>query len=120
MADVADYRVIRDNGFTIQTGGDIDRSFDFNLGTAVRHNQRAILQFFYVSSSNASNLSFRFRINGSTVRTINVNGNSFGTVHEVVNSGVTRDNSNEIEARIVGGSGSVTLSDVVLHMQRAV
>ena len=120
MPDVADYRVIRDSGSTIQTGGDIDKSFDFNLGTAVKHNQRKVLQFFYVSSQNANNLSFRFSINGTTVRTINVTGNSFGTIHEVIGSGITHDNNNEIDVRIVGGSGSVTVSDILLQVQRAV
>src|ERR1051325_289233 len=99
MPDVADYRVISDGGVTIQTGGDIDKSFTFDLGTAVKHSQPAILQFFFVSSKNSDNLSFRFSINGTAVRTINVTGNFFGTIHEV-QSNVTRNNQNELEVRI--------------------
>ena len=119
MADVADYRVISDGNVTIQTSGDIDRSFTFDLGTGVQHNQPAVLQAFYVSGSNANNLSFRFSINGTAVRTINVNGNHFSTIHEV-QSGVTKNNQNELEVKIVGGSGSVTISDIVLFVQRSV
>ncbi len=119
MADVADYRVISDGPVTLQTGGDIDHSFSFNLGTAVQHNQHAILQFFYVSGSNAKNLSFRFSINGKAIRTINVTGNFFATIHEV-QSGVTRNNVNDLEVKIVGGTGSVTVSDIVLFVQRTV
>ena len=119
MPDVADYRVISDGGVTIQTGGDIDKSFTFDLGTAVKHSQPAILQFFFVSSKNSDNLSFRFSINGTAVRTINVTGNFFGTIHEV-QSNVTRNNQNELEVRITGGSGSVTISDIVLFVQRTV
>jgi hypothetical protein len=113
----ADYRVISDNAVTIQTGGDIDRTFNFDLGTTVRHNQQSILQFFYVSGSNANNLSFEFRLNGSVVRTINVTGNSFATIHEV-HANLTRDNANQLDVRIVGGSGSVAISDIVLFVQR--
>lgn len=119
MPDVADYRVISDGNVTLQTGGDIDHSFSFDLGTGVQHNQHAILQFFYVSGNNANNLSFRFTLNGTTVRTINVTGNHFATIHEV-QSGITQNNTNNLEVRIVGGSGTVTISDIVLHVQRAV
>ena len=36
MPDVADYRVISDGSVTLQTGGDIDHTFNFDLGTAVK------------------------------------------------------------------------------------
>ena len=119
MADVADYRVISDGGVTLKTGGDIDHTFTFDLGTAVKHNQPAILQFFYVSSKNANNLSFQFSINGTAVRTINVTGNFFATIHEV-QSNITKNNMNQLDIKIVGGTGSVTISDVVLFVQRSV
>ena len=119
MADVADYRVISDGNVTLQTGGDIDHSFSFDLGTGVKHNQHSILQFFFVSGNNANNLSFRFSINGTSVRTINVTGNHFATIHEVA-SGITQNNQNNLEVKIVGGTGSVTVSDIVLHVQRTV
>ena len=119
MADVADYRVISDGGVNIKTGGDIDQTFNFDLGTGVKHDQYVVLQFFYVSSSNANNLSFRFSINGTEVRTINVTGNYFATIHEVA-SNVTKNGANALEIRIVGGTGGVTVSDIVLFVQRQV
>ncbi len=119
MADVADYRVISDSSVAIQTGGDIDKEFHFDLGDAVKHGQHVVLQFYYVSASNASNLSFRFSINGATVRTTKVTGRHFGTIHEVARN-VTRDNDNELKVSIVGGSGKVSISDIVLWVQRSV
>ena len=119
MADVADYRVIRDGSVTLKTGADIDKHFNFDLGTAVQHGQRVILQFFYVSSSNANKLDFNFSINGNSIRTIRVTGNSFGTVHEVAKN-VTNDHSNQLKVEIVGGSGEVKVSDIVLWVQRTV
>jgi hypothetical protein len=119
MPDIADYRVISDGSITLQTEGDIDHTFDFDLGTAVQHGQSAVLQFFYRTSNNANNLTFRFSINGTPVRTMIVNGNLFGTMHEV-QAGVTRDNGNTLDVRIIGGSGSVEISDVVLFVQREV
>ena len=119
MANVADYRLISDASITLRTGGDIDHSFSFNLGTAVAHSEPSILQFFYVSHSNANNLSFRLSLNGKELRTINVNGNHFSSIHEA-HSNITRNNVNQLDVRIVGGSGTVQISDIVLFVQRTV
>ncbi len=58
-------------------------------------------------------------INGTEVRTINVTGNYFATIHEVA-SNVTKNGANALEIRIVGGTGGVTISDIVLFVQRQV
>ncbi|MCE7982049.1 MAG: hypothetical protein DYG89_12705 [Caldilinea sp. CFX5] len=117
MAIVADYLAIRDTEFTLRTGQDIDWQTNFNLGNAARLDQSMILQFFYVSHQNAANLSFRFSINGNAIRTINVTGNFFGSIHEIFNGSNLVHGQNAIEARIVGGTGGVDLSDVVLWFQ---
>lgn len=119
MPDVADYVAITDGALNIATGADIDKEVNFNLEPAVRLGQQSILQFFYVSSSNASNLTYRFSINGTEIRTINVTGNFFSTIHEVIGGGVLASGTNTLKAEIVGGSGSVSLSDIVLWVQRS-
>jgi hypothetical protein len=119
MPDVADYRVIRDGSVTIDTGADPDKEFDFNLGTEVRRDQNSILAFF--ARSDASNLSFEFLINGNSIRTIHVkNGNLFASIHEIVGGGKLKDLINKLKVRIVNGSGSATISDIVLFVQRKV
>jgi hypothetical protein len=118
MATVADYLAIRDASVTLQTGGDIDWQTDFNLGSAARLDQSMILQWFYVSQENASNLSYRFRINGHNIRTINVTGNFFASIHEILGGSNLVHGENTLEVRIVGGSGRVDVSDIVLWFQR--
>ena len=120
MADVADLRVIRDSEFTLSTAGAsaADRDMTFNLGTEVQHGQRGILQFRYRADP-VHALTARVRINGTAMKPLRFgDGASEGTMHEVVNTNVTRDNTNDIEFGITGGSGSLAISDVVLHVQR--
>jgi hypothetical protein len=121
MSDVADYRVIekKDGGPVIlRTGGDIDESIPFDLGTDVKHNQFAVLQFFF-AANNANNLSFRFTLNGTDVRTLNVTGNDSATLI-VARKNVTKNKANELRIRIAGGTGAVTIRDIVLFVQRSV
>lgn len=120
MPTVADYLILRDAPFTLATGGDIDRQFDFSLDSDVRLNQSMILQFFVVSSQNASSLAFRSTVNGSGVRTIDVNGNFFCTVHEAFPGSVARQGQNQYAVSITSGTGRVEISDVVIWFQRDV
>lgn len=120
MPDVADYRVISDTDITLRADGPLNHSFTFDLGTAVKHDQPAILQFFYKTFNNPANLLFRFSINGTEVRQVNVSGLQSGTIHEV-QSGITKNNVNKLDIRIMGGiGGGVTISDIVIFVQRAV
>jgi hypothetical protein len=122
MADVADYRVIEKadgQPVILRTGGDIDESIPFDLGTDVKHNQFAVLQCFFETTSTANNLSFRFTLNGTDVRTLNVTGREFATIN-VARKNVTRNKNNELRIRIAGGTGAVTVRDIVLFVQRSV
>jgi len=120
MADVADYRVIRDSGLVLQTGDDIDHTIDFDLGTKVQHGQQCVLQWHMESASNASNLTYQLLINDKGARKYTVTGKFFGTMHEVTARGITHDNENKLKVVIVNGSGKVTVSDIVLWVQRSV
>jgi hypothetical protein len=120
MPDVADYRVISDGGSaTFQIGGLTDFTFKFDLGTAVKHNQPAILQFF-ISSSNANNLNVGFHLNGKLfMPSIHLTGKVFATMHEI-GSGMTKNNVNELRILLSSGTGSLTISNIVLFVQRTV
>ena len=126
MPAVADYIIVRDPSVTIPQSG--SKPFwerkELNFGSGTRFDQRMILQFFYVSSSDADKLEFRFRIRGknedtwTNIRTIRVTGNSFGTVHEIFNGSAAFPSPSTIQALKVGGSGSVKLSDIIIWIQR--
>jgi hypothetical protein len=116
MADVADYRVISDAGVTLETGGDIDHTFRFDLGTAVKHTQPVILQCLY-ETRNTELLMFRLVLNGSGMKQITVRGEAIATMHAVQDN-VTRPGLNELTVEIREGTGRVKISDIVLFVQR--
>ncbi|MEM7126606.1 MAG: hypothetical protein AAF702_09790 [Chloroflexota bacterium] len=118
MAIISDFLPLVDNGFNLEVGKDIDRHFAFEFGNAAQLDQKLILQYFYESHQDASNLRLRFRVNGNDIRTMTLNGNSFSTMHEILQGNNFAQGRNTIEAKIVGGDGSVTLSDIVLWFRR--
>lgn len=120
MPVIADYSIIRDSSFTIKTGGDIDRSFNFSLPSSLYRDNRSILAFVMDGASNLNNLRLEVLINGTSLRHPVLNQDSLQTLHEVVGSNVLRVGSNTCEFRITSGSGTMNLSDVVLWWQRSV
>ena len=120
MPRIADYTIIRDGSFELRTGGDIDQSFAFTVSDTAHLGSRSILAFILDTESNANNLLFRVEINGTHVRTARINGDTFQTIHEVVSANVLQhgSGSNNIDFSIIGGSGDVHFSDVVLWWQR--
>jgi hypothetical protein len=45
MPRIADYSIITDGKFTIQTGGDLDKDFNFSLESGAHLGSRSILAF---------------------------------------------------------------------------
>ncbi len=120
MARIADYSIIRDGKFTIRTGGDIDRDFNFNLVNTAHLGSRSILAFVLFVKSNARNLKFEVKINGSKQLFYTFTGFQLNTLHEVVSANTLKHGANNIEFRITGGQGTFQFGDVVLWWQRDV
>jgi hypothetical protein len=120
MPRIADYAVITDAKFTIQTGGDIDKDFDFTLESGAHLGSRAILAFVLFVHGGAEKLAFEVRINKSVQLSyvFTVSGTRIHTLHEVINANVLKAGTNTIEFRITGGFGSLEFGDTVLHYQR--
>lgn len=67
-----------------------------------------------VSKTNAELLKFGFYLNGTLVRDIIVTGNFFHTIHKVFKGDIAKVGKNDIQIKIISGTGGVLLSDVVL------
>lgn len=120
MPNVADYVIISDPQIILETGVSITHTFNFDLGTGVDHSQPAILQFYCRFTNTADRLGIQSLLNGTPVSTIgNVTGVHLGTIHEVVPSGLTQDNANRLDVKIVDGTGAVAVSDIVIFVKRA-
>lgn len=120
MPRIADYSIITDSKFTIQTGGDLDKDFDFNLESGAHVGSRSILAFVLFVKSGANNLGFEVKINGSKQLSYTFTGFQINTLHEVINANVLQAGTNNIEFRITGGSGTLEFGDSVLWWQRDV
>lgn len=120
MPRIADYTIIKDERFTIQTGGDIDQTFNFSLESGAHLGSRSILAFVLFVSGNAKSLKFEVLVNGSVQLSYTYSGFRSNTLHEVIAADLLKQGTNSIEFRIVGGTGKLEFGDVVLWWQRDV
>lgn len=117
MPRIADYVIIKQDRFTLQTGGDIDKDFDFTLESGSHSGSRSILAFVLVKSGTGS-LTLEVKVNGSLQLSNASTGARFNTLHEVIDADVLKVGTNNIVFRIIDGSGTLNISNVVLHYQR--
>lgn len=120
MPVIADYSIIRDTSFTIQTGGDIDRTFDLTLPSSLYRSNRGVLAYITDPYPNANNLRVEILVNGTSIRKPRFSGDSYQTLHEVVDSNLLKVGNNTFKFRITSGSGKILISDIVLWWQRSI
>ena len=119
MPRLADYVVLSDSSFTIQTGGDVDRSFNVNLEADAHLASRAILSFMLAAQNGANSPQLMIEVNGAQQLNGTLQDGPFVTVlHELVNQNALQVNNNNIRFAIVGGVGTLNISDVILHHRR--
>ena len=120
MPRIADYLIVTQPRFTLKTGVDIDREFNFTLESQASLGSRAVLMFEVFVASSVNNLLFEARINGSSQISHTYTGFQSNTVHTIVDASLLRtgNNANNINFRILSGTGGLSISDVVLFYQR--
>lgn len=118
MPRIADYAVITDGKFAIQTGGDVDKDFDFTLESGAHLGSRSVLAFVVFANSAANNLTFEVKVNGIAQLSYTISGFRTNTLHEAINANVLKAGSNNIAFSITGGSGKLEFGDTVLLYQR--
>ena len=117
MARAADYDIISDAKVALKIGGDIDREFPIQLaGASV--DSRSILSFM-VDTIGADNLKFRLNIiNGNNVNTevgtYTTSSSDARTFQEVMNGNVLTASGNRLLVKVLSGTGTLEISDIVL------
>jgi hypothetical protein len=104
--------------FTIQTGGDLDKDFDFTLESGAHLPSRSILAFVLFVAQGANSLAFEVKINDAVQLNYTFTGFQVNTLHEVIDANVLKAGTNNIVFRITGGSGTLQFGDIVLQYQR--
>ena len=119
MLLVADYNLIRDSAFTLSTGGNTAQQLEFKLDFGVGFVHPSIVAF--VLSAQSGNLSptLSIKVNGSEPRSLKLPDGAFVTgLQPVIGPHQLHHGVNTIEFSIAGGTGTLEVSDVVLHYQR--
>lgn len=120
MTTLADYSVIRDTKFRLQSGE--ARTFTFGMYSDIvgsGGSKRPIISFFADPSGNARNLKYKVFLNGQQIVDYSYTG-GVGRAHQEVlqHDNVNVGETNLMEFRVESGEGSVGFSDVVLWFQR--
>ena len=120
MPRIADYSTIKDLGFEIGTGGDIDRTFFFTLPSDASVTSNSILAYVIDTIGSIKNLKLRVTVNKKKAQELTLNSHHLMTLHEIMGGDYLQVGQNEIRFHIYSGSGKLKLSDVVLWWQRDV
>ncbi|MFN8471511.1 MAG: hypothetical protein U0822_04770 [Anaerolineae bacterium] len=119
MLFVADYNLIRDSAFTISTSGDTAQQLEFKLDFGVGSTQPSIVAFVLSAQSGNLGPTLSIKVNGTEQRSLKLPDGAFVTgLQTVIGPRHLQHGVNTIEFSIAGGTGTLEVSDVVLHYQR--
>ncbi len=122
--NVACYDVITDGNTSLTIGGDIDAELGIGV-TGINTGVRSVLSFM-LKADDPSNLTFQISVkNGNNVTTnvinnLNINSNVWRVFQEVIDANVLTATGNKLKIKVLSGSGTLVLSDIVLLYMKAV
>lgn len=120
MSTVADYVVIRDSSFKLESGKTL--AYTFNLPSDIvvsGSSRRPVVAFVADPSSNANGLDCRISLNDVEVVKFKYSGGvSRGHWEVIRHSNLEVGKENVIQFTVVGGAGSIHFSDIILWFQR--
>jgi hypothetical protein len=118
MATIGDYVVLSDSQVVLHSGGDIDHDFPFSIPNNIDKDQQSILTLQFQADSNPNNLQWKMNVNGTQVASFTHNAFVFTAIQEVFGSGILNTGANnKVTVTVLGGTGNVKVSDMVIHFQ---
>jgi hypothetical protein len=103
-----------DTPISLAPGGDIDRDLDFHLPPDTTGDPGVLT--FMTDAASPNNLTYTMAINGTTVAGHRVDSSALHSEQEVVGS--FRPGPNKLRIEVTGGTGTLVISDIVLHYVR--
>lgn len=121
MGNMADYVLINDGNVHLVKDGDIDQELSFFIPGNARVSEGSILTFRITTSSTASALQVRVRINGADEWTypVPLSGRHCFSTHELLDPGQLKEGNNVVKFTLLGASGSMTISDVYVTFRES-
>ncbi len=125
MPVISDYHAITDGSFVLSPDGSRSESINFNPPNDIKRDNnidRPILCFRVDPSNNANNLQLTVQINGFNIGVSpTLSGTVSRTYLEIVRHGIVDTGNNNITFEIANtGTGSLTISDVIVWFQRSI
>jgi hypothetical protein len=116
MATIADYKIVLDSSASLVRGGTNFVRQTFTLPSNIVPEQHGILMY-RVEAEDPDDLRYTLSLNDHEVVTFTHDTDRFGTVHEVIDPNVLHNGENRFAAVATAGSGTIKISDVVVHFQ---
>lgn len=120
---VACYDVIADDDTRLRIGGDIDRELPIGV-SGIDSGVRSVLSFM-LKAEQPSRLKYEISIkNGNNITTGIINTetstNTWRVFQEVVGTNVLTDKNNTLIVKVLDGTGTLVISDIVLLFMKRV
>lgn len=117
------YDVITDDDTRLRIGGDIDRELPIGV-SGIDAGIRSVLSFM-LKAEDPSGLKYEISIkNGNNITTSILNTqtstNTWRVFQEVVGKNVLTDKDNTLIVKVLGGTGTLVISDIVLLFMKKV
>jgi hypothetical protein len=117
MPTIADYAIITDGFVTLpKANGDIDQDFTFDA-PAVSIGSRSVLAFRVNPDINTE---LKMELNGQRILEQPFDANPQRSWHEVLPANLLKASGNTLTVSRSGGSGKVTVSNLVLFFQATI
>lgn len=117
MPVVANYEFFQDESFPLRIGGDIDRTLESNIPNTPVSGEAAILMWKHWRTGSGS-VTYRVRVNGEDVSNPTISQTvperDFTSLHETINVNKIQQGNNTVEFRVMDGTGTVRIADVVI------
>jgi hypothetical protein len=117
MQTIGDYVMLQDQPVSLKIGGDIDHTFPFTIPNNINKSQYAILTLQLQADGNPHNLQWKIDINGEQVQSLTHDTFTFTAIQEVFRSEILNSGSNNATVTVLGGTGNLKVSDIVIHFQ---
>lgn len=114
MARVADFELFRDSSFDLRIGADLDRTLTANIDTVPETGEGGLLTW-NVRREGVGTVSYDVFVNGGSRQVgYTVSSPDWSAVQESISTAKLQPGDNTVRFVVTGGSGTLSIGDVVL------
>ena len=119
MTRVANFGMLSDQSFDLKIGDDIDKTLSENItGTPVSGSGAFLM--WNVRREGTGTVKYEVKLNDQNPNKYVVDLKDWSSVHEAFNTSSIKQGTNKVEFKVTGGSGTLSIGDVVLFYREDV